>query len=237
VVKITSERIYIAIPCYNRGRILAQCVPTVHAGRLPRDLLNLYNDGSTEYPNDWLRQYGDLVHESNLHVGIEAQRLVHVSDYWDSRNIYDFLYLTDADALHDPSWRTQALGIYHEHGNHPVCLYNTEAHRKIGGNTIEDRPEENVIWRKYAPGVSWLLSREHVRQIMGDARIVQHWDWNFCDILGNRMAVSRRSYVDHIGLGGLHHPPGAGLDEGDRALSPTIWLAAKRAEVVKELSK
>jgi hypothetical protein len=237
MVKITSERIFIAIPVFNRGRILAQCVPTVLASRLPRDLVNLYNDGSTEFSNAWLTQFGDIIHEGNMHAGIEVQRMFHIREYWDEhRNIYDYLYLTDADMLHDPGWRTHALGLFHEHGRHPVCLYNTEAHARLEGNTVGDRGEDNVIWRKYAPGCSWLLSRDHVEEIIKDRREIRAWDWNCGDILGNLFAISRTSYVDHIGVGGLHHPPTEGYNGGDRATDPTPWLVAKRAEVVKELS-
>jgi hypothetical protein len=65
---------------------------------------------------------------------------------------------------------------------------------------------------------------------------ITNFDWNIPDILGARCAISRTSYVDHMGFGGLRHPAGAGLDDGDRALNPTSWLVKKRAEVVARLS-
>jgi glycosyltransferase involved in cell wall biosynthesis len=237
MVKITSERIYVAIPCHNRGRILAKCVPTVKEGMLSRDMLVLFNDGSTEYTDDSLSSLSDFVYGIPNQVGIEIQRTMHFHEYWKVSNTFDYLYLTDSDALHDPGWRTMALGLFHEHGRHPVCLYNTKAHADLVGNLIEDLPEENVVWRKYAPGISWLLHRDHVQAIMEYRGYIRAWDWNCCDILGRRMAISKESYVDHIGLGGLHHPEDEGLEGGDRAIRPTPWLVAKRAEVIKELSQ
>jgi hypothetical protein len=50
------------------------------------------------------------------------------------------------------------------------------------------------------------------------------------------MAISKTSYVDHIGIGGLHHPPGVGIEGGDVALNPTPWLVEKRAEVIRSLN-
>ena len=231
------ERIYIAVPCFNRGKILRQCVPTIFAGKKAGDQVNLYNDHSTEYSSEWLRHFCDFVYESDRSIGIEEQRKWHFRDFWENRGAFQYLYLTDSDALHDPNWRSQALGLFHEHGRHPVCLYNTEAHASIIGNTIEDLLEENVVWRKYAPGISWLLSVDHVDQIVHYKGEIRSWDWNCCDILGRRMAISRTSYVDHIGHGGMHHPPDGGFDGGDRALNPTDWLREKRAEVVEALSK
>ena len=229
-----SESLYIAIPCHNRKAITALCVPTVKSGIAPQDRMVLYNDGSDEYGPDFLLRMepGTVVGSKNL--GIEQQRRAHFLHFISTS--FDFLYLTDSDALHDPGWRAEALRLHRKYDGAPVCLYNTPAHANMPGNTIEE--SDDVIWRKVAPGVSYLLSREHARKVCEALpHLPSHWNWDWQTpaILGHRMAVSKVSYVDHIGKGGLHHPLAEGYDGGDRAINPTPWLIEKRAEVVAKL--
>jgi hypothetical protein len=234
-----NEKILICVPCHNRRRIVELCVPTICAGMSELDRLNIYDDGGT-FDVDFLHDLGaKRVHRSVPAIGIEAQRRMHFFDFAHCELDYTHLYLTDSDALHDPRWRERALALQDETGGAPVCLYNTDAHVRIEGNTVEDHPGRDYIWRRVAPGISYLLNMEHVRVIV---RALPHlpdywnWDWTVPNLLGSMMAISRISYVDHIGHGGMHHPADEGLDGGDVALSPTSWLVTKRAEVVKKLA-
>lgn len=237
------SRIFIAIPVYNRLRIAEECIPTVISGTdQDRDTVMLFNDGSTEFNGAaLLRGFpNDLVVQTVGSIGIERQRRRHFLHFAERMDRMDWthLYLTDADALHDPNWRTELLRIQQAHGNAPVCGYNTEAHARLPGNTIDHALGGEVIWRRVAPGISYLLTREHVDVVVKALPHLPehwHWDWTVPSLLGHRMAITRTSYVDHIGLGGRHHPEGAGLDGGDRALNPTPWLVKKRAEVVAKL--
>lgn len=239
----------IYIPCHNRRRIAEQCIPTVRAGMAEGDLLSLWNDGSTEYDDEWLRENcradevrHPLTESANLiteTIGIERQRREHFLNFIYRQENYTHAYLTDADALHDPGWRSKALELQDDCGGAPVCLYNTKVHADMIGNTIEDHPDSNVIWRRVAPGISYLLTYGHMWSIFGAIKNMPdplHWDWTVPTILGHRMAISAVSYVDHIGHGGLHHPASEGFDGGDRALNPTPWLVKKRAEVVAKLN-
>lgn len=232
-----NAKIFIAVPIFNRVRIVEQCLPTLVESKDCDDLLALYDDGSTDgfcttdfifCPHRYLR--------SPTSIGIEAQRRQHLRDFWQDKRFTHF-YATDSDALHDPNWRQVALDTQEACGGAMTCLYNTDAHVRIEGNTINDSPHNEVIWRRVAPGISYLLTREHVAAIMPHIDSLAHHDWQIPGILGNRCAITRTSYVDHIGLGGLHHPATAGLDEGDRCLNPTPWLQQKRREVVEALSK
>lgn len=235
-----NAKILICIPCHERRRITELCVPTVHDGMGATDVLNLYNDGSNEYGASFLFSLGaSNVHVTNPGVGIERQRKSHFLDFARSERDFTHLYLTDSDALHDPRWREHALWLQDNHGGAPVCLYNTAAHETLVGNTINNDPKSDVIWRRVAPGISYLLTTEHVKKVMRAMPEMPphwHWDWTVPAILGHKMAISRVSHVDHIGLGGMHHPTGEGLDGGDRALNPTKWLVAKRTEVVRQLT-
>lgn len=231
-------KIYVAVPCHNRKAIAEQCLPTIAPGLTHEDMLMLYNDGSTEYGSDFLLGLGFRCAVCQTgNIGIEAQRRRHFEHF--ANTACTHLYLTDADALHDPSWRFEALRLHEKYAGAPICLYNTPAHANMEGNTIDVGQE--VIWRRVAPGISYFLSREQAMQVVQALQTIHavhwNWDWTVPQILNYRMAISKVSLVDHIGLGGYHHPPHEGLDGGDRALNPTPWLVEKRAEVVKALSK
>jgi len=231
---VSKTRLFIAIACHNRRRIAEQCLPTVVAGMDPNDYLALFNDGSTEYDTPWLQALipSAIVITSRVPNGIQAQRRTHLDLFLKSDATH--LYLTDHDMIHDPEWRTAALGLAAEYDG-PVCLYNTDAHAKLAGNTFKDDPDEKVIRRHYAPGCSYLLRRKDVERIREFIPQLAHFDWQIPALLRYSFLTSRTSWCDHIGFGGERHPKDAGYDEGDRALNPTPWLQRKRAEVVAAL--
>lgn len=240
-----TPRLYIAIPLHHRLAIAAQCIPTVRAGMIHgHDTLAVYDDGSTMSDcsdSGFILGAADVVYPS-APIGIERQRRRHFLDFAErmDRMEWTHLYLTDSDALHSPEWRSELLRLHQSSGYCPICGYDTEAHVRLPGNTIADYPSSELIFRRVAPGISYLLTREHVDKVVRALPSLPEywsWDWTVPALLGNRFAVTRRSVVDHLGEGGLHHPPGAGFDGGDRALNPTDWLVQKRAEVVAALSQ
>ncbi len=229
-----KPRIFIPVPCFERKRVVELCLPTLGAS-MPQgvlDFIYLYNDGSREYDHFWLT---NLLHDYRAlgqwgtHEGIDLQRMRHFNTFWRYEE-YTHIYLTDSDCIHDPNWREVGLALQAEHGGAPVCLFNSTAHVDMPGNTLDDKPESNVIWRHAAPGVSYLLTREHVRQIMPFVKTLWNWDWMVPKLLGNRFAVSRTSYVEHMGEGGLHDTMGTIL-----AINPTAWLQSKRQEILGKL--
>ncbi len=228
-------RVFIAVACHNRKRTAELCLPTLKDAAGADDWIHLFNDGSSEYDRDWLIQFGDYV--SDVHhlspIGIEAQRRLHLRMFMESDA--EYLYFTDHDAIHDPYSIGEGIRIQKKCGGPLVCLYNTAAHTRLAGNTTADFPSSEVIWRRYAPGISYLLTREHVKELMPHISRITNFDWNIPDILGNQCAISRTSYVDHIGHGGARHPKNEGVEGGDRATNPTEWLKLKRAEIVAKL--
>lgn len=234
-------RLYVAIPVHNRRAVVEQCVPTIYRSiERPSDRLFLYDDGSTEY-NIGSLDVGQDYSIRTESMGVDAQRRRHFVDFWDHAHrpysgdgpSFSHLYLTDGDAPHDPGFRAAALALQAEH-NLPICLYNTATHENMPGNTFRDTPGSNVILRRFAPGVSYLLTLEHVAKIMPHIDTLQSWDWQVPSLLGYRMAVSRTSYVEHIGAGGQHDPADGSIGP-ERALNPTPWLVKKRAEIIAKL--
>lgn len=234
-------KLYVAVPVLNRKRVVELCLPTMAQSLADEDALNVHNDGSVEFTNDWLATLirpKDTIYFEEQTIGIEAQRRMHLAHFWHAAKSNGFTHLvfSDCDMLMDGNWRSEALRLLEKYDSPPLCMYDTEAHVRLAGNLLEDKPESEVIWRKYAPGVSYILTVEHVRSIMPYLPAMNHFDWQIPNILGNRFAISRASYCEHLGFGGLHHRDEYGVDGGDRARNPTSFLIEKRAEVVKKLS-
>lgn len=231
--------LYIPVPVFNRKEIAAKCIPTVQDGMLSCDFLDVWDDGSTDFGEDLGQELGDGFRRSEVNVGIEIQRRWHIDYFWEQRHAFTHLYLTDADAVHDHNWRSQALGLQQEHTKADkvpiVGLYDTDAHVTLIGNTTEDDPAKNVIFRRVCPGISMLLTVDHVARLMPVLEHCKAFDWFIPSVLGHFCAISRVSHCEHIGLHGLHHPAGADWDGGDRARNPSIYCAAKRAEIIEEL--
>lgn len=239
-----NAKLFIAIPVHNRMAIAKQCIPTVIDGMDGGDSINIYDDGSTDVDLNFLRFMADTPLDNFIRcetpIGIERQRRKHFLDFWRVREHgYTHLYLTDSDALHDPNWRSELLRIQARYDDDPICGYNTQAHVRLTGNTVEDDLKEEVIVRRVAPGISYLLTRDHVCKVVRSLDSIHaghwNWDWTVPKILGDRFLVARTSVVDHVGLGGMHHPEDAGWNGGDVALNPTNWLVRKRAEVIAKL--
>lgn len=232
-------QIFVAVACHNRKAVAQECLPTLRDSMDDRDWLQLYNDGSVEYNAAWLQQFmphyshrlNGLIDTCEPPIGIQAQRRKHLRDFL--AGTYTHLYFSDHDVLMDPTWRFNALRLQAKYNNAPLCLYNTHAHIGLQGNTVKDDGDEEVIWRRVAPGVSYLLTREHVERIPIDK--LEHFDWEIPAVIGP-FAVSRVGYIDHIGFGGQRHPPAEGINGGDRVINPTPWLVAKRAQVVSALT-
>ncbi len=225
-------KILICLACHNRKAVTRFAIETLAASKGPDDGLVAYNDASVEYDDAYLYSCGaERVVTTEKIWGIERQRVQHLRDFLATTATH--VYFTDNDTIHDPTWRANAERLLDLHLNPPLCLYNTRAHANLAGNTLHDIKGLDVIWRRVAPGVSYLLNREHVESLKLEA--LTAFDWQIPEQLGGRFAVSRTSYLDHIGYGGIRHPPEEGLGGGDRALNPTPWLVEKRKEVVTAL--
>lgn len=226
------ERLFIAVPCHNRKAVVEHCLPTLFASKYDGDDVRCYSDGSTEYGSRWLRDIGADWAQDCVRVGPDAQRRMHILDFLNEPD-FTHLYLADSDTLHDPHWRERLLDIHARTGA-LTCGYNTQTHENYGNNTF--KREADIVWRRFAPGVSYLMSREQVEKVAKVMPERWNFDWFIPGILGYRCAISDVSCVDHIGHAGLHdehQKPGSVSPE--RALNPTDFLKQKRKEVLASL--
>lgn len=236
-----TARIFIAIPCHGRAALSYECIKTVDDSRhsedgcraLNSDILALYEDGENQI--GFASGCADEIHRSALPVGIEHQRRRHFIDFWNRRERDELthLYLTDADSPHDRAWRAHALTLQEKY-RAPICLYRSPTHAGYHKNLYRDDPSEEVLWQRFSPGVSLLLTVEMVAKIMPHVEALTSWDWQVPSILGHKMAVARVSHCCHIGIGGQHDPADGSLGP-EKSINPTPELAKLREEIIERL--
>jgi hypothetical protein len=227
-----TPRLFICIPCHDRKAVLQACLPSMLASKYAGDTVRCYNDGSSEYNADWLLAQGADWAQNCVRIGVDAQRQMHIRDFREATD-YTHLYFSDSDMLMDPHWRERLLEIHARTGA-LTCGYNTQTHEDYVKNTF--KLEGDIVWRRFAPGCSYLLSREQVEKIAAVMPEKVNFDWFIPGVLGYRCAISDVSCCDHIGFAGLHdehQKPGHVSQE--RALNPTSWLVEKRKEVLASL--
>jgi hypothetical protein len=228
-----TSRLFICVPCKDRRAVVEQCLPTLLASRYSGDAVRCYNDGSTEYDSDWLESLGADWAMKFSGIGVDAQRRMHILDFMEHADEFTHLYLTDSDTLHDPHWRERLLDIHARTGL-LTCGYNSPTHEAYSGNTY--KREDDVVFRRFAPGVSYLLSREQVKHIASGLPEAWQFDWAIPAMLGYKCAVSDTSCVGHVGHAGMHDQhQKPGYVSAERELNPTQWLVEKRKEVLWKL--
>jgi len=227
-----NERLMICIPCKDRREVVEQCLPTMFASKYEGDYVRCYNDGSSTYDAAWLESLGADWAMNFSGMGVDAQRRMHILDFMERADEFTHLYFTDSDTLHDPHWRERLLEIHARTGA-ITCGYNTDTHEKYEKNTFKREP--GIIWRRFAPGVSMLMSREQVKKIADSLPSRWSFDWHIPGLFNYRCAISEVSFADHIGDRGMHDLSEPGHVSSERAVNPTSFLVQKRMEVLANL--
>lgn len=227
-----TPRIFICIPCHNRQAVLQACLPSMLASKYAGDTVRCYNDGSSEYNAEWLLSQGADWAQNCVRIGVDAQRQMHIRDFLEAKE-FSHLYLSDSDMLMDPHWRDRLLDIHARTGA-LTCGYNTQTHEDYAKNTF--KREGDIVWRRFAPGCSYLLSRDQVEKIAALMPPTWNFDWAIPGYLGYRCAVSDVSCTDHVGDQGMHDEhQKPGHVSAERCLNPTPFLIEKRKEVLASL--
>lgn len=219
----------IAISNFNRRKIASKCIYSVWNTKQKDDRLVVYDDFSQDYnPEDFFKDRCDELAVCTQNIGINEQRHNHVMDFLNQYQKYDMLYLTDSDAYHDEHWRSYLEALWEE-TKLPCCLFNSKCHEQ---NTIENKGL--YVIRKYAAGISLLLSRDMCVKIIDNLDKIREsqwcWDMAYLDVLGNRCATSNISLIEHFGAGGMHSDD----FERDRAVNPTPFLKDKRETLLRK---
>ena len=239
-------KIRIDVPVYNRKNITELCLMQLHKTKAPQDEIYIYNNTSTEYDNEWLSQWGKVINytmpKQDRWRNIHKIRSLAYRDFVKNNSVekFDFLYMTDNDAFHDPNWREEFIKIYQQ-TNLPVSgylsnfMYQNYAYYKHQLNLANTTQDNNFrTLDSTGGGISIFLSAEKVRYIVTRMQYVDMedmWDCLTWGYLSNKYAVPVKSYLEHFGKGGLHHNSW----DFERAIAPTSYLESIRETVINYL--
>lgn len=249
-----GEKILICVPVWNRKDITELVLTQLNKYKGEGNELWVYNDYSTEYDNDWLSSMCDKVvqlPESDKVVvkneinkkgrGVQHIRWQQFRDFA-KQNEFDFIYMTDNDALHDPDYIKQLLSLHKKYKTKngmklPVCLYNTIYHSQPQNSKFQN---DEVFLRITAPGISQFYSKEMVKKIVDVLEKqkedpIYAWDYRAQEWLKLPWITTKNSFVEHFGASkeSMHTPEG--MWDRDRALNPTEYLKNTRDDIIKYL--
>jgi hypothetical protein len=234
-------KVLIEVQCFNRKTITEKSLSQLKQYKKGADLL-IVNDHSTEYDNEWLEQFADEVIQYPEKATINRLKYRTFKRFLDSD--YDFLYMCDNDAMHDPDFMNQLFKIHYQSDGLPVTLYRSSFIKRCNVYKVIKLIPNGEVRQGLFGGISTFLSREHVQNIVNylppteeqwalqtektawDSQI-QRWSSN------NFFAVPQMSYVEHFGLNGQNHK----TKTSDLALDPTPYLKKISDDIWKTLEE
>ena len=229
-------KIRIDVPCYNRKKITELSISQLYKYKTKDCDIRIYNDNSDEYDNNWLEQWGDVV---NYEMPKDQQRwknihTIRYNAYLDFMNEnYDFLYMTDNDAFHDPTYIKVLLNLYNK-TKLPVTGYKSKfmSDFSVKYKYLTSKNEPFHIIRNTNGGISVFLSKSHVERLMKkyNPNTIM-WDCDTWGLLGNKYVVPKISVLDHFGKGGIHNKDWS----FDYAINPTEYLRKIRPYMINYL--
>ena len=243
------DNILIALATYNRKNLTKICLENISKLLDKNSALIIYDDGSDEYNENFLRKFSSNVLRFRVKGGIERSRARCFRDFLYIHKKFDLLYITDNDVIHDPNFlnKIRELNSISKTLDKklPFGLFNSIFHNKAG-NILEQHKEYSL--RKTCPGVSQCYDRNMVK-IMVDFlnhnpifETVYGFDYYWPAQLGVPFIQSEVSYLEHFARD--RHQPGihSGFSkkredimkdfEKDRALNPTNYLKEIRNETI-----
>ena len=243
-------KILTCLPVYNRKLVTGLVAENLFKYKQDSTLW-VYNDWSSEYENSYLEDSCDKIfklpksdkvvvkNEKNKKgMGVQHLRWYQFREFLSMD--YDALYLTDSDALHDPSYIDVLKNLHKKYSlangaKMPICLYNTRWHESA---TIKEG--KDVYMRSTAPGISQLYTKDMVSKIVTNLDKLAEdptyaWDFRCLEYLKLPVITTKNSYVEHFGASSesMHTPRGEW--DRDRALNPTEYLVNLREDTISYL--
>ena len=100
------QKILIALSTFNRKNITKLCLENLKqiVDKDKKSKLVIYDDASTNYGDEFLKQYSDNVLRFRVSGGVERSRARAFRDFIYIYKDFDLFYMTDNDTIHDPDF-------------------------------------------------------------------------------------------------------------------------------------
>lgn len=229
-----SSRILIILTTYNRKKATEVSIKNLIEIK-KNAMLWVVDDCSDAYDSTFLKSIcGDKpdvqIYRCENRFGIERIRPIFQTSALATS--FEYVYHTDNDTLHDPTWIDRIYEIHKALPDYPICLFNSKFHVTPSEQYLDAL---DVSVRRFCPGISFFLKQEWLRPQTKWLQILsltpypnRPWDFVFGDLLGKPTLTSKTSYVEHFGGGGIHNKD----HETDRALHPTDYLRDMRDKII-----
>ncbi len=255
VQKLSSETV-ICPATFDRKGTVEACIGATNQHKMNAKMY-IHDDGSTQYDEEWLQQFGDRVfrHEhghggrrgvkdlrSNIVKSLLGDFKPKVFNPWLKEDFGSegptYLYMVDSDGYHDPHffYRIHELAeLYPKWGT--ITLYNAKfhspKHNRAEGNVID----YNTSVRGMSGGISMFFRLQSFRDNPTKIQVPDRrgWDGFYSrEIAGRKVVTSLVSYVEHFGKWGFHNK---GNFDRCRALFPTAYLNSIRDATVVQIEE
>jgi hypothetical protein len=216
------------VQTFNRKKITEICLNQIKTYKDDAHL-RIINDYSTEYDNEWLKQFSDDVIQYEKKLTINRLKWRTFKAFLDTD--YTHLYMCDSDIYHDPSF-INILKKY-QGNNLPITLYRSSFIHSFGDGVSKYLKHWDNISLKSGlfGGASVFLNRNHIEKIVSqlpDEDIwasftsKEAWDSKIQRMIDEKKLylIPKESYCEHFGTGGQNHK----TKNSDYALNPTQYL-------------
>ncbi len=246
-------KILIALSTFNRKNITKLCLENLKTivDEDGNSKLVIYDDASTNYGEDFLKQYSQDVLRFSSSGGVERSRARSFRDFIYIYKDFDLFYMTDNDTIHDPKFLNILRNLYQSSSEKfdkklPMGLYNSKFHNDPKNVVYEN----NILSiRKTCPGVSQCFDRDMIQTMLKfiDENPVYEtlygFDYHWPASLNVPFLQTQTSYLEHFARDkeekGLHSTftiddPKSDF-ERDRAILPTVYLKKIRNEIIQRI--
>jgi len=248
-----SRKTLIAPATFNRMGTVELCVGATNKHKLEAKQY-IHDDGSDEYDEKWLAQFGDRVFRHPRSVGGRTgvknlrSNIVKsiLGDFepdtfkpWIKEDFGEkgpeYLYMVDSDGYHDPHFFYRLHEIMELSPSFgAICLYNAKFHSpRRGKKDVENA--SNTTVRPMGAGISMFFKMESFTANPTKVQVPDRRGWDgfySYEIAKRKVVTSLVSFVEHFGKWGFHNK---GNFDRDRALRPTKHLFGVRPAGVEKL--
>lgn len=254
-VRELSSKTVICPATFNRKSTVEVCLGETNQHKMEAKMY-IHDDGSSEYDEKWLGQFGDRVfrHEhggggrtgvknlrSNIVKSLLGDFKPEVFESWLKKDFGDgptYLYMVDSDGCHDPHFfyrLHEIMESYPKWGS--ICLYNAKFHAPRHGRMEKPSSivDKNTVIRGMSAGISMFFRLQSFRDNPSKVQVPDRrgWDGFYSrEIAGRKVITSLVSYVEHFGKWGFHNK---GNWDRCRALHPTQYLAGIRESSISKI--
>lgn len=229
-----SSQLLIILTTFNRKKITELSVKNILESKRKATIW-VADDKSSDYNKEFLASISNnskiIIPEKKLSV--EYFRFKLILQALDTN--FKYVYHTDNDMIHDPNWVERLYQINYFLPEYPISLFNSTFHRMVNEQQV---PELDLVVRPFCPGASFFLNqefltpfKEEIKNLSESSKLETTWDFYLSRIVSKPVLVSKTSYVEHFGAGGMHNND----FDRDRATTPTEYLKSIRENIISVL--